>query len=94
MSAPEDAGQFVPAPNPQPAPADPSAGAAPVPGQQDSGALEDVMAIRSILTGARIIAQKYPQTLAAVQQINDGVQKIQMMVMMVQPPAEVAAPPQ
>lgn len=85
----------MPAPGASTAPSvDPSSGAAPVPGESDPGALEDLMSIKAIVSGARTLANKYPTVVPEVQAITDAVQKIQMKVMMVQPPAEVAAPPQ
>lgn len=92
MNAPEDAGSFVP--NDGTTPVDPSAGAAPVPGESNPGAMEDMHNILQITSAARSLASKYPTAVPEVQSINDAVQKLQLKIMSVQPPAEVTAPPQ
>lgn len=93
LATPDAAGSFTPV-NPEPSPVNPSAGAAPVPGESNPGALEDAHNILQIVSAARVIATKYPTAVPEVQAINDAVQKLQMKILMVQPTAEVAAPPQ
>jgi len=56
--------------------------------------MDDMKNIIQITTAARRLASKYPTATPEVQTINDAVQKLQMKIMAVQPPAEVAAPPQ
>ena len=95
MQVPEDAGSFFPSPNPSEDPSvNPSAGAAPVPGTSDPGAMEDMENILMITSAARKIAAKYPTATLEVQTINNAVQELQMKIMSVQQPAEVTAPPQ
>lgn len=62
--------------------------------QADPGAMEDATNILMITASARRLASKYPSAVPEVQTINDAIQKLQMKITMVQPPAEVAAPPQ
>lgn len=64
------------------------------PGEADPGALDDTRNILLITAAARKLATKYPSAVPEVQTINDAVQKLQMKIMMVQPPAQVPTPPQ
>lgn len=73
---------------------DPSAGASPAPPVEDMGAIEDMENIVGITSRARKLAIKYPSAVPFVQTITGAVQDIQNSIMQVQPPAEVAAPPQ
>lgn len=93
LQSPDAEGSFTPV-NPQPSPDNPSAGASPVPGESNPGAMEDASNILAITAAARRIANKYHNTVPEVQTINDAVQKLQMKITMAQPTAEVAAPPQ
>lgn len=94
LASTSDAGSF----NPSPAAGDASdmnqPSQQPEPPQADPGAMEDAQNILMITAAARRIASKYPKAVPDVQVINDAVQKLQMKIMMDQPTAEVAAPPQ
>ena len=57
-------------------------------------AMEDAQYILLITAAARKLAAKYPTAVPEVQTINDAVQKLQMKITQVQPPAQVATPPQ
>ena len=73
---------------------DPSAGASPAPPVENPDAIEDMKDIVNITSAARRLAMKYPSAVPAVQTITTAVQDIQNAIMQVQPPTEVAAPPQ
>lgn len=93
LASSSDAGNFQSGASTAPS-EDTSAGAAPVPGESDPGAVADMGDILSITSAARRLAQKYPTAVPEVQAINDAVQQLQMKIMQVQPPAETIAPPQ
>lgn len=88
-----DAGSFTSGASTAPS-VDTSVGASPAPPESDPGAMEDMNDILSITTAARRLASKYPSAVPEVMAITDAVQKMQMKIMQVQPPSEVAAPPQ
>lgn len=94
LSDPNQTGNFgPPAPSVKPS-VNPSAGAAPVPGESDPSALGDMGDIIQITSAARRLAQKYPSAVPEVQAINDAVQQLQMKITSSQPPTEMVAPPQ
>lgn len=90
LNNPDEAGSFVPdTPDPESGTA-----ASPVPAEANPGAMEDTQNILQITSAARKIALKYPTAVPEVQAINNAVQQLQMKITAVQPPTEVAAPPQ
>src|SRR2546430_15095760 len=90
LTSPDDAGSFIPNQPDQPT----GNAGPPAPAESSPGAMDDMKNIIQITTAARRLASKYPTATPEVQTINDAVQKLQMKIMAVQPPAEVAAPPQ
>lgn len=73
---------------------DPSAGASPAPPIENPDSIEDMKDIVSITSSARRLATKYPAAIPPVQRILAEMEELQNAIMQVQPPTEVAAPPQ
>jgi len=65
----------------------------PAPAVNDPGAAQILNSLMTIVSNARMIAQKFPATTNEVRQINDLVAQIQGKIKANQQPQEPAAPP-
>lgn len=88
-----DIGSFASGASVQPS-ANTSAGASPMPGQADPGALEDMQNIIAITSAIRKLALKYPSVIPDATTIGNVIQQMQIKIMQGQPMSEVPAPPQ
>lgn len=67
--------------------------AAPAPAQPDQGAMQMLEMVRTMVTTARMIAQKVPAAVPEVRQINDLIARIQAKIVQGQQAPQPMAPP-